>query len=114
MFRVTTGIALDLGVLAEYSFDEFGKLALTPLENDIFVGARLAFNDVQSTQILAGATIDRDTGASFINVEASRRFGDSWTLDVEARTFVGVPREDVFLHRIRKDGYIQLNWSWHF
>ena len=105
---------LDVGVLAEYSFDERGKLALTPFDDDIFFGARLAFNDVQSTQILTGATVDRDTGASFINVEASRRFGDSWTLDFEARTFVGVPREDIFLHGIRKDSYIQLNWSWHF
>jgi hypothetical protein len=105
---------LDLGILAEYSFDERGKEALTPLDNDIFVGTRLAFNDVQSTEILAGATIDRDTGASFINVEASRRFGQSWTLGIEARAFVGVPRQDLFLHGIRKDSYVQLSWSWHF
>lgn len=105
---------LDLGVLTEYSFDERGKLALTPLDDDVFVGARFAFNDVQSTEILAGASVDRETGASFINVEASRRIGSSWTLEVEARDFVGVPREDLFLYGIRKDGYIQLNWSLHF
>ena len=88
---------LDLGLLAEYSFDERGSAALTPLENDVFVGTRLAFNDVQNTQLLAGAAIDQKTGASFVNVEASRRFGQSWTLDVELRAFAGIPREDLFL-----------------
>ena len=63
---------IDFGVLTEYAFDERDDLALTPLEDDIFVGARLAFNDIQSTEILGGTAIDRDSGASFINIEASR------------------------------------------
>ncbi len=113
-FANVKGKGLDLGLLAEYSFDERGKDALTPLEDDVFVGARLAFNDVQSTQILAGAAIDRESGASFINVEANRRFGESWTLDFEVRAFVGVPRHDLFLFGIRRDDYVELTWSWHF
>jgi hypothetical protein len=87
---------IDIGVLTEYSFDERDELALTPLEDDVFFGVRLALNDVQSTALLAGAAVDRETGASFINVEASRRVGSRTTLEVEYRAFVGVPAEDFF------------------
>ena len=105
---------IDLGVLAEYNFDERDEEALTALEDDIFFGFRIAFNDVQDTQLLAGAAIDRESGASFVNVEASRRFGSRWTLDVQARMFVGIPPGDLFLFAIRNDDYLQATWSLHF
>ena len=105
---------LDLGLLAEYSYDERGQEALTPLEDDIFVGARLAFNDVQSTEVLAGSAFDRSSGASFLLVEASRRFGDRSTLDVRVRGFVGVPPDDLFLYGIRNDDYVQASWTLYF
>lgn len=105
---------LDLGLLAEYSYDERGAEALTPLEDDIFVGARLAFNDVQSSEILAGSAFDRTSGASFLLVEASRRFGERSTLDVRIRGFVGVPPDDLFLYGIRNDDYMQASWTLYF
>jgi len=46
---------------------------LTPLEDHSFVGTRQAFHDVPSTQILAGAATDRESGASVLNLEASGR-----------------------------------------
>jgi len=87
---------------------------LTPLEDDIFVGARLAFNDVQSSEILAGSAFDRTSGASFLLVEASRRFGERSTLDVRIRGFVGVPPDDLFLYGIRNDDYMQASWTLYF
>ena len=89
-------------------------MALTPLQDDEFFGVRLALNDVQSTELLAGAAVDRQAGASFINVEASRRFGSSMTLDVEYRAFDGVPPQDFFLYGIRNDDYLQATWAFHF
>ena len=113
-FANMAATGIDLGVLTEYAFDERDERALTPLEDDVFVGARLAFNDVSSTQILGGAAIDRESGVSFINVEASRRVGDRWTVDVEFRGFVNVPPDDLFLYGIRKDDYLQASWTWHW
>ncbi len=104
----------DIGLLVEYNWDERDELALTPLEDDIFFGMRLALNDVQSTELLAGAAVDRESGASFINVEASRRLGDRMTLGVEYRAFVGVPQEDFFLYGIRNDDYVQATLGFHF
>ena len=59
------GTALDLGLVAEYLYDGRSTAAPgTPFENDVFVGGRLAFNDVGSTSILAGAIVDDQTGAT--------------------------------------------------
>jgi len=104
----------DLGLLLEYSYDERGDQALTPFQDDVFLGARFALNDVQSTEVLAGAVIDRQTGATFVNVEASRRRGQNWTLDLQYREFVNVPEADRFLFGLRNDDYLQAEWAWHF
>ncbi len=105
---------MDIGLLLEYNYDERGDLALTPFEDDIFFGARFALNDVQSTQVLAGAAVDRQTGATFVNVEASRRFGQSWTMELQYRGFVDIPETDRFLFGLRNDDYLQAEWAWHF
>ena len=105
---------LDLGLLVEYSYDDRGIEALTPLEDDVFLGGRLAFNDVQTTEVLAGAVLDRTSKASFLLVEASRRLGERSTLDVRIRSFVGVPPDDVFLYGIRNDDYLQASWTLYF
>ena len=46
------GSSKDLGLLAEYHYDSRGKLATTPFQKDLFAGARLAFNDADSTEML--------------------------------------------------------------
>ena len=40
--------AWDLGWLLEYNYDQRGKRSLTVLQNDIYLGARLAANDIAS------------------------------------------------------------------
>ena len=97
----------------EYHYDERGKEGLAPFDDDIFVGSRLAFNDVQSTDILAGAIIDRDTGSSFLNLEASRRLGDRYKLEVEFRGFVNPSDKDIF-NGLRRDHYFQLEVARYF
>lgn len=110
----------DLGLLVEYLYDghekvDFGGRRLAPVafEDDVFFGARLALNDVQSTDLLAGVIIDRDTGASALRVEAGRRLRSRWTLDLEIGSFLNTSAEDQ-LHGLRKDSYMQLGVSYHF
>ena len=103
----------DIGILAEYLFDDRGDAGPTPFEDDVFIGTRLALNDVQSTSVLAGAIIDPETGASNVLVEASRRLGDSWTVDFEIRGFLGAKSTDP-LHGFRKDDHVQLQLTRHF
>ena len=108
------GTALDLGIVAEYLYDGRGDEApRTLFENDVFVGGRLAFNDVGGTSILAGAIVDDQTGATFITVEASRRLGDRWTIELESLAFFDVPPTGL-LYSVRRDDYVQLRLSRFF
>jgi hypothetical protein len=108
------GTTLDLGVLAEYLYDDRSAAAPgTPFENDVFVGARLAFNDVGSTSILAGTIVDDQTGVILVTIEASRRLGDRWTIELESAAFFDVP-STALLSSVRRDDYVQLRLSRFF
>ena len=104
---------VDIGIVGEYLFDERGDEATTPFEDDLFIGVRLALNDVQSTSLLVGAIIDRETGSNSVGVEGNRRLWESWTVDVEARAIIGTERTEL-LHGLRKDDYVQVQLARHF
>ena len=105
--------AIDLGVLAEYLYDERGDTATTPFQDDIFAGLRLAFNDAQSSELLVGTIQDRRSHARFFNIEASRRFGDLWKLNFQARAFARIPVNDPFFG-MRQDDYLQVEMVRYF
>lgn len=95
----------DLGLIAEVLLDDRGEEATTPFEDDVFVGGRLALNDVAGSQVLFGGIVDRDTGGTFLNLEGSRRLSNYWTLDVQVRAFVGVDDSDPFFG-VRDDDHL--------
>lgn len=105
--------AMDVGVLGEYHFDDRGEDALSPFNNDVFTGSRLAFNDVQDTAILAGIFADLDGRSKFFNVEASRRLGSTWKIEAEMRVFWDVEGSDPFFS-IRRDDYVQIELARYF
>jgi len=104
---------IDIGILGEYSLDERGAEAFTILDDDFFVGSRIALNDRQSTELLMGAAFDRTRGSRLFSVEGSRRIGNSWKVNIEARIFDNIDTED-FLYFIRKDSFMQLRVSKYF
>ena len=106
---------LDLGLVLEYLYDSRGKNnnAFYVFEDDILVALRFGFNDIQSTEILAGVLFDRTTSAKFYSIEASRRLGDNWKLDLEARFFSGAPHTDQ-AYFLRDDDHIRAELSYHF
>jgi len=106
------GSDADLGILAEYAWDERGEL-FAAFQNDLFGGIRLALNDAQSTELLAGASYDTDNGSIFWNVEGSRRIGDSWKLYLEARIFSGAKPPDRLI-LFEQESYVGINLSRFF
>lgn len=106
--------AADIGVLAEYQYD--GRDSSAPAatgDGDIFAGIRLSMNDIQDMVMLAGISIDPDTAETFYNLEAERRLGNDYTVELRARFFAGAdPGEDTFA--FEQDDYIQLRLSRHF
>lgn len=118
-FSNIRGTGTDLGLLAEYSHDTRGRprdgdpAHVNQFDNDLFLGTRLALNDVQSSEVLGGAIVDVDNGSMAWLLEARRRVGDRWTLDLEARGFLNADSGDP-LYGLRRDAYVQLGLGWHF
>jgi len=108
-----TGV--DLGTILEYLYDDRDQSVFppNPFDNHIFVGARFAFNDVQSTEILAGSIINVDNNGFFMNMEASRRIGERIKANLEIRGFGKIEETD-FFYAFRKDTYVQLELEWYF
>lgn len=107
---------VDVGVLAELQFDgrdEDGSAPTVLSDHDLFVGSRIALNDVQDTTFLLGAIIDLDDATTSIFVEAERRLTDSWKAELEAR-WVGYADDDNALATFKRDSSVTLRLSWNF
>ena len=105
--------AMDLGLLLEYLYDERAELAPGPFEDDVMLGLRWVFNDMQSTEVLMGAIFDLGGSAVTSSIEASRRLGQSWKLALEYRGTSGLePTDPSYL--FRNDNYVQLELGYFF
>ncbi len=113
-FSNINGNGLDIGLLGEYLYDERDELALTALQNDIFFGSRIAFNDTQDTSILIGGITDLESSSKIFSLEASRRFGSSWTAEVEARIFSDIDAEELILSNFQDDSFFRISISKYF
>lgn len=84
------GTRADLGVLAEYLYDDRGRQTpLLSFANDVFAGVRIAFNDLADSDLLAGVIVDHRSGRQVYSLEAGTRLGRHWRLAIEARAFRG-------------------------
>ncbi len=103
----------DLGWLLEYGWDERGKDSRSNFQNDLFFGNRLAFNDVDSSELLWGLSYDLDHKSKSFLVEASKRFGNSLKVSLDVRLFQSdEPEDSTFL--FRKDDHIQLTAQYYY
>ncbi|MCR9277425.1 MAG: hypothetical protein NXH85_05580 [Pseudomonadaceae bacterium] len=110
----------DLGLVLEYLWDERGDEAFnTVFERDIAIGSRWQFNDAADTHALFGIIWDPSTDESQYSLEAGRRLGDLWSLNLEARVFSGDDPDstdvlatlldsDRKLSSVTQDDYLQL------
>lgn len=114
-FSNIDGNGLDIGLLGEYLYDERDELALTNLQNDVFFGSRIAFNDPQDTSILIGGIADLEKSSKIFSVEASRRFGSTWTAALETRIFTAIdPNNELLLTNFQNDSFLKLSISKYF
>lgn len=104
---------MDLGFVVEYHYSDKRVYVQSIFDNDLATALRFVFNDAQSTEILAGITTDADTQTFASFVEASRRLGESWTLEAQLRTFHGT-EENRPLYSFRFDNFAQIDINYHF
>jgi hypothetical protein len=116
---------IDIGLITEYLYDSRGddiNLAAalagqpfftSPFQNDLVLGARVTLNDAASSELLASVIVDLEGGGQSYNLEASRRFGDSWKLSVEARGVMNIPANNV-LSSFEDDNRVRLELARYF
>ena len=108
------GSTYDLGMLAEYSWDDRDELATGPFQNDLFLGARLGLNDINNSEVLFGVVRDLDdSGSNSVFVEANTRIANSLTANIELRYFESDTPTDL-LFGFRDDSFIQLGLQYFF
>lgn len=103
----------DLGIVAEYIWDERGANSQNPFANDVFAGLRWSANDEDDTSLLAGAVVDMDTQATFYSAEFEKRLGESYKLSIEARIFSGQPASDPY-YTVKDDDFVQIRLARYF
>lgn len=108
------GSAADLGLLVEYLYDGRDEAAPpTPFGHGLFLGARLALNDVDDTALLAGAVVDLERGSVAGRIEIERRITDFLSLELESRLFTGVD-EGTPLSGLKRDSFAVVRASVSF
>jgi len=103
----------DLGLVAEYLYDNRDEQATSFFQNDLLLGLRLAMNDAQSSEALLGLIHDLDNQEFMLSLEASRRFAHHWTASLEVRSFNRVDNNSP-LASIASDDFIQLDITRYF
>jgi hypothetical protein len=107
----------DVGLLVEYGWDSRGegseKSAGANVQSDIFFGSRLAFNDMQSTEMLIGLGADLDHNAFSFLVEANRRFGESFKVSLDVRLLQSTDKKDL-IYSVKDDDHLQLVIEYYF
>jgi len=113
-FSNIDGNGLDIGVIGEYLYDERDELALNSLQNDVFFGSRIAFNDTKDTSILIGGITDLEKSSKIFSIEASRRIGNNWKAELEARVFNSIAADDLILNNFKEDSFLKFSLSRFF
>jgi len=103
--------------LVEYAWDSRGDDdvagAGVAAQDDLFLGSRIAFNDMQSSELLFGLGVDLDHSALSVLVEANRRIGESFKVSLDLRLFQSSESSDP-LYSIRDDDHLQLAVEYYF
>jgi len=109
----------DLGLILEYLWDGRNDQApQTLFDDDIFIGTRLAFNDIDDSSILIGSTIDTNTREYLFSVEAETRITPNFVIELTGRWFE--PSSETkenpegLLATLDRDDYIELSIIWSF
>ena len=79
----------------------------------IFVGSRLALNDTQDTQALIGVIVDRNDRSTAALIEAARRLGTHYRIELEARLFFNVDSANPLVI-FKQDSLVTLRLSRYF
>ena len=103
----------DVGIVAEYTYDSRQELTFSGLDNDVFMGCRIALNDDKSTDCLFGGIFDVEKGTRLFRFEASRRVANSYKVAIKANILNNVSEREI-LYNFRNDDLFEMKVSKFF
>lgn len=105
---------MDIGYITEYLYDSRGVGSNAVGQNDLFVAMRFAFNDIDSSELLFGITVDLDnTDKQIFRVEASTRLTNHFSVALEAWSMVNNDSSDI-LYSARNDDFVAFALEYYF
>lgn len=105
--------SFDLGLIAEYQWDERGYSSSLQA-NDLVLGGRLLWNDAEDTRLLIALSSDLDQNEQLLSVEGSSRMGEGVRLGLYGSQLIGVEQSHPLLGSLVDDHYIKLTLSYFF
>lgn len=104
----------DIGWLMEYQYDDRGKQAMSQAQNDLMLGSRIVFNNVQGSEVLLGLVQDLDYSSSRSGfIEASSRINDNWKWNFNAWFFSSDNTRDM-TYMVRRDDFVEFSVEYYF
>jgi len=104
---------IDLGVIGEFAYDDRDSNCTTGFDNDLMMGARMAFNDAASTEALMGLIQDMNRSGTFFTLESSTRITDHWRISLEAFFVLDSSAAEIN-YDLRDDDYLQIELLYYF
>ncbi len=113
------GSAKDLGFIVEYLRDERSEQApATLFDNDLFLGMRLAFNDIDDSSILIGTSIDADSQEYVFSIEAETRLSPQLVAEITCRWLESSHKDraqtNSIIDTLDQDDFIEASLIWSF
>ena len=103
----------DFNMYIEYSNDERNNDSNDYLQNDLFSGAKIYFNDTSGTELTLSKTTDMDGGGNTGLIDISTRLTDDTRLTLEYNAYWAVNLKDS-LYSFRRDNYFGFNLKKYF
>ena len=104
----------DLGIVAEYMYDQRRLDAPQLFNDDVGFGLRWTANDVQSTTLLLGGIYDLETDSTAISLEAERRFGASFKAQLEVRLQEKAGAGDTLAQALKDEDMVRFRVAYYF
>lgn len=105
----------DIGFLVEHTKDNrnFAKSPITIFQNDLFVGTRIALNDINDSEGLFGVYQDLDYGSKIYSAEFKKRLNEKLKLEIFANIYEAQNSKD-FIYFQRRDNSFNARLSYYF
>lgn len=108
------GTQHDLGVLMEYQYDERKDNFFAIGQNDLMLGLRWVWNDLDGTEVLTGMVQDLDESETYSAfIEASSRMTDNWRWKLDGYFFSSNNQNDTYYY-LRRDDHLQFSVEYFF